>query len=191
MARVKAADTRPEMAVRRLVHGLGYRFRLHRRNLPGTPDLVLPKYRAVIFVHGCFWHQHCCPRGRRQPASNQEYWGPKLARNVEPRCERQACPGTHGMACAHDLGVSGRRVRSRRTRSPISAPDRSWSLRPAASRERATAGCLSPACFVAQDARSASVASFSREMLGSPCPFRRDRSGAKSRGVLSCSQSYP
>ena len=83
MARVKAANTRPEIAVRRLVHRLGYRFRLHRRDLPGTPDLVLPKYRAVVFVHGCFWHQHCCPRGQRRPASNQEYWGPKLARNVE------------------------------------------------------------------------------------------------------------
>ena len=82
MARVRAANTRPELAVRQLVHRLGYRFRLHRRDLPGTPDLVLPKYRAVVFVHGCFWHQHDCPRGRRQPASNQAYWTPKLARNV-------------------------------------------------------------------------------------------------------------
>ena len=83
MARVKAANTRPEITVRRLVHRLGFRFRLHRRDLPGTPDLVLPKHRAVVFVHGCFWHQHSCPRGRRQPASNPSYWGPKLARNVE------------------------------------------------------------------------------------------------------------
>lgn len=83
MARVKGANTRPEIAVRRLVHRLGYRFRLHRRDLPGTPDLVLPKHRAVVFVHGCFWHQHSCPRGRRQPASNPSYWGAKLARNVE------------------------------------------------------------------------------------------------------------
>ena len=83
MARVKAANTSPEVAVRRLVHGLGYRFRLHRRNLPGTPDLVLPKHRAVVFVHGCFWHQHDCRRGCRQPATNQAYWIPKLARNVE------------------------------------------------------------------------------------------------------------
>ena len=82
MARVKAKNTRPEVAVRRIFHGLGYRFRLHRHDLPGTPDLVLPKYRAVVFVHGCFWHQHSCPRGRRQPASNRMYWGPKLARNV-------------------------------------------------------------------------------------------------------------
>lgn len=83
MARVKAANTRPEMAVRRVVHALGYRFRLHRRDLPGTPDLVLPRHRTVVFVHGCFWHQHDCRRGRTQPASNQGYWGPKLARNVE------------------------------------------------------------------------------------------------------------
>ena len=82
MARVKSTDTTPEMAVRRIVHGLGYRFRLHRRDLPGTPDLVFPKYRAVVFVNGCFWHQHECPRGRRQPSSNQEYWNAKLARNV-------------------------------------------------------------------------------------------------------------
>ena len=82
MARVKATNTRPEIAVRRLVHRLGYRFRLHRRDLPGTPDLVLPKHRTVVFVHGCFWHQHDCRRGRRQPASNQAYWSPKLARNV-------------------------------------------------------------------------------------------------------------
>ena len=83
MARIRAADTRPEMVVRRIVHALGYRFRLHRRDLPGTPDLVLPKHRAVVFVHGCFWHQHACRRGRKSPASNRAYWGPKLARNVE------------------------------------------------------------------------------------------------------------
>lgn len=83
MSRVRAANTRPEIAVRRLFHRLGYRFRLHRRDLPGTPDLVLPKYRAVVFVHGCFWHQHDCRRGRRRPASNRAYWEPKLARNVE------------------------------------------------------------------------------------------------------------
>ena len=83
MARVKSGNTGPEVVVRRLVHRLGYRFRLHRRDLPGTPDLVLPRHRAVVFVHGCFWHQHHCRRGRRQPSSNQAYWGPKLARNVE------------------------------------------------------------------------------------------------------------
>ena len=87
MARVRAANTVPEMAVRRVVHKLGYRYRLHRRDLPGTPDMVLRKYRAVVFIHGCFWHQHSCRRRRTQPASNQEYWGPKLARNVERDAE--------------------------------------------------------------------------------------------------------
>ena len=83
MARVKSRNTSPEIIVRRLVHGLGFRFRLYRRDLPGTPDLVLPKHRAVVFVHGCFWHQHDCRRGQRQPSSNQAYWRRKLARNVE------------------------------------------------------------------------------------------------------------
>ena len=87
MARVRAANTGPEIAVRKVVHRLGYRFRLHRRDLPGTPDLVLPKYRAVVFIHGCFWHQHTCPRGRKQPGSNQEYWGRKLSRNVDRDAE--------------------------------------------------------------------------------------------------------
>jgi len=83
MARVRAANTRPEIAVRRLVHRLGYRFRLYRRDLPGTPDLVLPKYRAVVFVHGCFWHRHHCARGQVLPASNRAYWQSKLGKNVE------------------------------------------------------------------------------------------------------------
>ena len=95
MARVRAANTRPEMAVRRVVHGLGYRFRLHRRDLPGTPDLVLPRHRTVVFVHGCFWHQHDCRRGRKQPESNREYWGPKLARNVER--DGEACAALKGL----------------------------------------------------------------------------------------------
>jgi DNA mismatch endonuclease (patch repair protein) len=76
---------KPEMTVRRLCHALGYRFRLHRKNLPGKPDLVFPSRKAVIFVHGCFWHQHPNPncRDSRKPASNLEYWHPKLARTVD------------------------------------------------------------------------------------------------------------
>lgn len=81
MARIRGADTRPEMRVRRLLHGMGYRYRLHRRDLPGTPDLVFPARRKIIFVHGCFWHQHNCPRGSR-PASNQDFWNRKLDKNV-------------------------------------------------------------------------------------------------------------
>ena len=81
MARVRSVDTAPEMLVRRLVHRMGYRYRLHRRDLPGTPDLVFPRRRCVIFVHGCFWHQHACPRGTR-PTSNHDFWNRKLDSNV-------------------------------------------------------------------------------------------------------------
>lgn len=72
------------MIVRKLVHGMGYRYRLHRHDLPGRPDLVFPGKKKIIFVHGCFWHQHddpCCKR-KNTPKSRIEYWGPKLARNV-------------------------------------------------------------------------------------------------------------
>lgn len=81
MRRIRKTDTKPEMIVRRLVHALGYRYRLHDGKLPGHPDIVLPRHRKVILVHGCFWHRHDCPGGRKLPLSNPEYWGPKLARN--------------------------------------------------------------------------------------------------------------
>jgi DNA mismatch endonuclease (patch repair protein) len=84
MASIRSKDMKPELAVRKAAHSLGFRFRLHRKDLPGKPDLVFPKYRAVIFVHGCFWHQHgepACLDGR-PPKSNAAYWGPKLARNA-------------------------------------------------------------------------------------------------------------
>lgn len=83
MSRVRAKDSSPELKVRRLVHALGYRFRLHRRDLPGTPDLVFPGRRKVIFVHGCFWHRHPDPECRlaRMPKSRQEFWEPKLEGN--------------------------------------------------------------------------------------------------------------
>jgi len=83
MARIRSKDMKPELVVRRLVHSLGYRYRLHRNDLPGKPDLVLGPRRKVIFVHGCFWHQHAGCREGRIPKSNQTYWQPKLARNVE------------------------------------------------------------------------------------------------------------
>jgi len=82
MSRIGQQDTKPEILVRKLLHALGYRFRLHRRDLPGRPDIVLPKYKTVIFVHGCFWHLHAdCPEGRI-PDSNMDYWEPKLKRTV-------------------------------------------------------------------------------------------------------------
>lgn len=82
MAKVRGKNTAPEKIVRSLAHRLGYRFRLYRRDLPGRPDLVFPKYRVAIFVNGCFWHQHeGCPRSRR-PTSNRDFWNSKLDRNV-------------------------------------------------------------------------------------------------------------
>lgn len=85
MARIKSKDSKPEIIVRRLIHSLGYRFRLHRKDLPGKPDLVFPKYEAVIFVHGCFWHQHPDPACKDAvlPKSRPEYWLPKLQRNQD------------------------------------------------------------------------------------------------------------
>lgn len=80
MSRVLAKDTRPEMIVRRLLHSLGFRFRLHRRDLPGRPDIVLPSYRAAVFVHGCFWHGHDCSLFRL-PATRTEFWAAKIAAN--------------------------------------------------------------------------------------------------------------
>ncbi len=81
MRAVKSRDTGPELSTRRLVHKLGFRFRLHGKHLPGSPDLVFAGRRKVIFVHGCFWHGHSCARGARIPKTNTEYWVEKVARN--------------------------------------------------------------------------------------------------------------
>lgn len=81
MQSVGTKNTGPELAVRQLLHRLGFRFRLHRKDLPGKPDIVFPGRRKVIFVHGCFWHRHSCPKGRL-PKSRLDYWEPKLAQNV-------------------------------------------------------------------------------------------------------------
>ncbi|MBL3571451.1 very short patch repair endonuclease [Rhodovulum sulfidophilum] len=85
MSRVRGRDTKPEMLVRRLTHGMGYRYRLHGRGLPGSPDLVFPSRMKVIFVHGCFWHQHLDPGCKlaRLPKSKLDFWGPKLETNRE------------------------------------------------------------------------------------------------------------
>ena len=81
MAQVKSKGMKPEMQVRRLLHGLGYRYRLHRKDLPGRPDIVFPSRRKIVFVNGCFWHKHAgCPRVRI-PATNRDYWLAKLERN--------------------------------------------------------------------------------------------------------------
>jgi DNA mismatch endonuclease, patch repair protein len=81
MARIKAKDTQPEMVVRKIVFGLGRRYRLHSRGLPGAPDLVLARDRKIIFVHGCFWHQHAHCTVARMPKSRLDYWRPKLEGN--------------------------------------------------------------------------------------------------------------
>ena len=85
MSRIKSGGTKPEMIVRRMVHRLGYRYRLHRKGLPGRPDLVFVGRRKIIFVHGCFWHQHDDPACgiARVPKSRLEYWLPKLQRNAD------------------------------------------------------------------------------------------------------------
>jgi DNA mismatch endonuclease (patch repair protein) len=82
MRAVKSGDTTPELVVRRLVHALGYRFRLHRRDLPGQPDLVFPRLGKAIQVHGCFWHRHACEAGESTPATRLDYWNAKFSRNV-------------------------------------------------------------------------------------------------------------
>ncbi|OUJ13005.1 Fis family transcriptional regulator [Acetobacter sp. DsW_063] len=83
MRAVKSANTAPELAVRKLLFSLGYRYRLHRKDLSGSPDIVFPGRRKVIFVHGCFWHGHDCKRGARTPKTNAEYWRTKITRNIE------------------------------------------------------------------------------------------------------------
>ncbi len=82
MRAVKSSNTTPELVVRRAAHALGLRFRLNRSDLPGKPDLVFPARKTAVFVHGCFWHGHDCPRGGRIPASNRDYWLAKIGRNV-------------------------------------------------------------------------------------------------------------
>lgn len=83
MGRIRGKDTRPELALRRLLHGLGYRFRLHRRDLPGRPDLVFPGRRKAIFLHGCFWHRHQGCRNATIPKSSADFWTAKFRANVD------------------------------------------------------------------------------------------------------------
>ncbi|CAN7431659.1 very short patch repair endonuclease [Mesorhizobium sp. LjRoot246] len=85
MARIHGRDTKPEMVVRRLLHGMGYRYRLHRGDLPGKPDIVFGKRKKAIFIHGCFWHRHDDPACRlaRLPKSRLDFWEPKLSANAE------------------------------------------------------------------------------------------------------------
>jgi DNA mismatch endonuclease, patch repair protein len=90
MRRVRSADTKPELIVRGAMHRLGYRFRKHRKDLPGNPDAAFPSRRKAVFVHGCFWHRHDCPAGCRLPKSRVDFWQPKLERNAQRDSENLA-----------------------------------------------------------------------------------------------------
>ncbi len=89
MRSVRTRNTAPELRVRRILHQLGFRYRLHVRDLPGCPDIVLPRHRTIVFVHGCFWHGHHCPKGRL-PASNAQRWRTKISGN-QVRDTRRQC----------------------------------------------------------------------------------------------------
>jgi DNA mismatch endonuclease (patch repair protein) len=88
MSRIRGKDTKPEMVVRKLVHSLGYRYRLHVKKLPGCPDLVFPCHKKAIFVHGCFWHMHNCRYGRVIPKTNKSFWEKKRNENVRRNTEQ-------------------------------------------------------------------------------------------------------
>ena len=90
MSQIKGKNTKPEMLVRRFLHSQGFRFRIHDKRYPGKPDLVLPKYRTVIFVHGCFWHQHACSAGHI-PVTRREFWRAKLTKNAYRDKDQIAC----------------------------------------------------------------------------------------------------
>ena len=83
MSAIKSKNTKPEIKVRKILHSMGYRFRLHSKDLPGSPDIVLPKYKTVIFVHGCFWHRHENCKYATNPKSRQEFWNEKFEKNIE------------------------------------------------------------------------------------------------------------
>lgn len=89
MKSVRRQNTKPEMLVRKALHAAGFRFRLHRMELPGSPDIYLPQYRCAVFVHGCFWHGHSCRKGRA-PSSNKEYWDPKIKANKARDARKEA-----------------------------------------------------------------------------------------------------
>ncbi len=111
MRAVKSRDTGPEMAVRRAAHALGLRFRLHRNDLPGKPDLVFPSRRIALFVHGCFWHGHDCPRGARMPQNNRDYWQAKIGRNM--------ARDKATMTALRKLGWTARTIWECETRDPV------------------------------------------------------------------------
>lgn len=109
MSGIRGKDTKPEWLIRRGLHGSGFRYRLHDRTLPGKPDLVLPRYRAVVFVHGCFWHGHDCPLFK-WPKSRDEFWRTKIEGNRERDIRSEALLATDGwrIAVVWECALRGR-----------------------------------------------------------------------------------
>jgi len=158
MRRIKSKDMKPEMTVRSLVHALGYRYRLHRSDLPGKPDLVFSPRRKVIFVHGCFWHGHDnpgCVDGQRRPKSNLDYWLPKLARNQQRDQARIAELGQLGWSAmviweceTRDSTSLAERLRHFLTSSVVSHPQ---FVRERAALGQMAAGTIAPAQSIATE----------------------------------------
>ena len=123
MALVRAKHTKPELHVRRLVHGLGYRYRLHRRDLPGTPDMVFPARGKVIMVHGCFWHRHARCALARLPKSRRDFWVPKLVANArrDARDARTLRRSGWGVMTIWECQLSDATVLTRRIRRFLDA----------------------------------------------------------------------
>ena len=118
MSRIKGRNTKPELIVRRIAHGLGFRFRLHRGDLPGSPDMVFPRYRTVVFVHGCFWHRHDGCRYTYRPKSRIQFWTKKFEENVARDARNEMALRSLGWRVPGDLGVRDERS----GRCPSAAP---------------------------------------------------------------------
>jgi DNA mismatch endonuclease (patch repair protein) len=132
MRRVKGRDTGPELIVRRALTRLGARYRLHRKDLPGQPDVVLPGRRLALFVHGCFWHGHDCARGAQVPKQNRDYWLAKVRRNRERDARNQAALEADGWRVEtiwecelKDAAALEARLRRLLTSAPLRSPGRS------------------------------------------------------------------
>ncbi len=135
MRAVKSRDTGPELAVRAMLRSLAPGYRLHRADLPGKPDIVYGRRRLAIFVHGCFWHGHDCPRGARMPKDNADYWREKIARNRARDASDRRGAGGDGLARAGDLRM--------RAQGPGGAARAPW--------RRACIGCYSAQMACAAD----------------------------------------